>query len=140
MRREVYGKEAEGLAPSLGAYKQGTTRNKNLGSGPHEIRREDNRNPAGGPPIGAYRGGRREDVAVGQLCGPIAPGDVVPVRFLKESNAARRVVMEEPPLLIVERGRVIEKPPGIPDQEGGRRSGNRGTMRRNEIRDGGVAA
>ena len=61
------------LCSPLCADEQGAPRDKDLSRTAHEVRRKDNRNTAGGPPIGAYRGRRREDVTVGQLGSPIAP-------------------------------------------------------------------
>ena len=128
------------LCSPLRADEQGAPRDKDLSRAALEVRRKDNRHAAGGPPIGAYGGRRREDVTVGQLGSPIAPSYVVPVRFLEEGDAARRMVVEESSLLVVKGGGMVEKPTGIPHQERGRRGGSCQSVRRNEVGDGGATA
>ena len=135
-----YRERAKVMCPTSRANEKGAPRDKDLSRAAHEVRRENNGNPAGGPAIGADRGRRRENVSMGQLGSPRARSYVVPVCFLEESDTARRVVVEETALLIVEGGGMIEEPAGIPDQERGRRGRGRQTIRRDEVGDSGVSA
>ena len=89
------------LGPPLCADEQGAPRYKDLSRAADEVRRKDNRNTTSRPTIGAYRGRRREDMSMGELCRPAAAGQFVPMRLLEEGDAARRMVMEEASLLIV---------------------------------------
>ena len=71
---------------------------------------------------------------------PIAPGYVVPVRFLKKSNPTRRVVMEEATFFIVKGGGVVDEPPGVPDEKRRRLARGGPAMRVKEVGDGEAAA
>ena len=89
------------LCASLCADKQGAPGNEDVSRAADEVRRKDDRNAASMSPIGAYRGRRREDMSMGELCRPAAAGQLIPMRLLEEGDAASRMVMEEASLFIV---------------------------------------
>ena len=97
---------------------------------------KDGRNVSRRAPLGADCSWGSEDLAVGELSGPTASRNQVPLGLLEEGNPARGLVMEEATLLIVEGGRVVEQPPRVPHHQGRRCCRHSTSVRSEKIGDG----